>query len=53
MYSLTVTGIKEFMDSLQVDDDIEINNREVKKFLRDHYGDKYGFVVVTKHTNLK
>lgn len=41
----TVTEIKEFMLSLTESCDIEIYNRDVKKFLMDHYGDKIRFCI--------
>ena len=42
-YGFTVTEIKDFMLSLAEDDDVEIYNRDVKKFILDHYGDEIRF----------
>ena len=42
-YGFTMTEVKELMYSLQEEDDVEIYNRDVKKFLLDHYGDNIQF----------
>ena len=42
-YELTVTEIKDFVSSLATNDDVELYNRDVKKRLLDHYGDKVQF----------
>jgi hypothetical protein len=42
-YGFTVTEIKEFMLSYSENDNTELYNRDVKKFLLDHYGEKIRF----------
>ena len=42
-YGLTVTEIKDFMSSLTKNEDAELYNKDVKKGLLVHYGDKIQF----------
>ena len=42
-YGFTVTEIKEFILSLAQHDNMQIYNRDVKKFVLDHYGDNIRF----------
>ena len=42
-YGFTMTEVKEFVFSFSENNDFEIYNRDVKKFLTDHYGDQIQF----------